>query len=172
MFFLCSRCSRDLFKTCKVFLDVDICDECIKLKKSCDVFIFENICKFRTSMCFMWFSRFSKKRFENEKIKFHVEIENTFVEYFVESQEIQSLYSRQKKIRDDLFSREFNFRRLLIKQSRFVQCFKLLKRRKTILSCKNNVFFFVLTRSMILLSSILSKCISQSFKKLSLSQYR
>ena len=51
MFFFCSRCSRDFFKTCKIFLDVDICDECIKSKKSCDVFIFEIICESRSFIC-------------------------------------------------------------------------------------------------------------------------
>ena len=40
------------------------------------------------------------------------------------------MYSRQKKIRDDLFAREFNFRRLLIKQRRFVQCFKIFEKKE------------------------------------------
>ena len=129
MSFSCSRCSRDFFKICKILLDVDTCDECIKLKKPCDVFIFETICESRLSLL-VWSLTFSKKRLEDEKIKFHVEIENTFVEYFVKNQEIQSLYSSQKEIRDDLFAREFNLRRLLSKQRRLVQCFKTFEKKE------------------------------------------
>ena len=130
MSFFCSRCFRDFFKICKILFDVDTCDECIKLKKFCDVFIFETICESRLLLLVWFFTLLSKKRLENEKIKFHVEIENTLFEYFVENQEIQSLYSRQKKIRDDLFAREFNLRRLLSKQRRLVQCFKTFEKKK------------------------------------------
>ena len=60
MSFSCSRCSRDLFKICKILFDVDTCDKCIKLKKSCDVFIFEITCESRLSL-FIWFLTFLKK---------------------------------------------------------------------------------------------------------------
>ena len=50
-FFFCNRCFFNFFKICKIFLDVDICDECIKSKFFCDVFIFEIICESRSFMC-------------------------------------------------------------------------------------------------------------------------
>ena len=43
---------------------------------------------------------------------------------------MQNLYRRQKKIRDVVSAREFNFRRLLVKQVRLVQCFKALEKKE------------------------------------------
>ena len=172
MSFSCSRCCRDFFKICKILFDVDICDECIKLKKSCDVFIFESTCEFCLS-CSCDFLRFSqenvlKMRRSNFMSKLRILLSN--------------ILSRIKKFNRYILVKRKFVMICSLASSIFVVCWannvvlfnvsKLLKRRKTILSCKSNECFLVLTRSMILLSFILSKCMSQSLKRLSLSQYR
>ena len=175
MSFSCSRCFRDFFKICKILLDVDTYDECIKLKKFCDVFIFETTCESRLLLLVWFLTLLSRKRFEDEKIKFHVEIENTLFEYFVENQEIQSLYSRQKKIRDDLFAREFNLRRLLSKQRRLVQCFKIFEKKKNnfvvqkqwVLSRLDEIDDFVVFHSIEMYESIAQKTFIESISMMS-----
>ena len=172
MFFFCSRCSRDFFKICKILFDVDICDKCIKLKKSCDVFIFETTYESRLSL-FVWFLTFSQEN--------------------VLKMKRSNFMSKLKILSSSILSRIKKFNRYILVKKRFVMICSLassifvvcwasnvvlfnvsrfLRRKKTILSCKSNECFLVLTKSMILLSFILSKCMSQSLKRLSLSQYR
>ena len=169
MFFFCNRCSRDFFKICKKNFDVDICDEYIKLKNLV-MFLFLKLFVNFVLSCVCVIFTFLKKTFWKWKNQISCRNWKYFCRiFFWESRNSIVVFS-SKKNRDDLFAREFNFRRLLIKQRRFVQCFKnFKKKKKTILSCKSNVCFLVSTRSMILLSFILSKCINQSLKRLSLS---
>ena len=172
MSFSCNRCSRDFFKICKKNFDVDTCDECIKLKKSCDVFIFETICESRF-LLFVWFFTFSQRN--------------------VLKMKRSNFMSKLKILSSSILSRIKKFDRCILVKKKFVMicslassifvvCWannivlfnvsKLLKRKKTILSCKSNECFLVSTRSMILLFFILSRCMSQSLTRLSLSQYR
>ena len=71
-----------------------------------------------------------ENRLEFEKIKFRTKIKNILFEYSVKNKKMQNLYLRQKKIRDAMSVRESNLRRLLIKQIRFIQCFKILEKKK------------------------------------------
>ena len=71
-----------------------------------------------------------KNRFESEKAKFRTKIKSILFEYSVENKKVQNFYFRQKKIRDVVSVREFNLRRLLVKQIRLVQCFKTFEKKK------------------------------------------
>ena len=171
MSFLCSRCSCDFFKICKILLDVDICDEYIKSKRSCDVFISKTICEFHFSL-FLCDSHVSQRNVLKMK-------RSNFI-------------SRLRILSSSILSRIKKFNRCILVKKKFVMICSLassifvvcwssnvvlfnvsrLLKKKTILLCKSNVCFLVLTRSIILLSFILSKCMNQSLKRFSLSQYR
>ena len=70
MSFFYSRCSRDFFKICKIFFDVDICDECIKLNFFCDVFIFDIICESRNFVCLCDFHVSQKNVLKMKRLSF------------------------------------------------------------------------------------------------------
>ena len=86
-------------------------------------------------LCLFDFSLFNfflkiENRLESEKIKFCTKIESILSEYSAENKKVQNLYFRQKEIRDVMSVREFNLRRLFVKQIRLVQCFKILEKKK------------------------------------------
>ena len=169
MSFLCSRCFRDFFKICKILLDVDTCDECIKSKRSCDVFIFETTCEFRSSLFMCDFYVFQKNVLKMKRSSFMSKLKILS----------SSILSRIKKFNSCILVKRKFVMICSLASSIFVVCWssnvvlfnvsRFLKRKKTILSCRSNVCFLVLTRSMILLFFILSRCMSQSLKRLSLS---
>ena len=71
-----------------------------------------------------------ENRLESEKAKFRTKIKSILFEYSVENKKVQNLYLCQKEIRDAVSVRESNFRRLLVKQIRFIQYFKIFEKKK------------------------------------------
>ena len=87
-----------------------------------------------------------ENRLEFEKIKFYTKIKSILSEYSVENKKIQNLYFRWKKLRDVVSVRESNLCRLLVKQIRFVQCFKTFEKKKNNLVVQKQRVLFRLNK--------------------------
>ena len=127
-------------KTCRMFFNNNIYNECIRFKRFFDVFVFNFICIF--SIFFILFSLIVLKKsfWILKKMKFDLILNSLFeiilmwvVKLFFLSREWNSKKKRldeKNEIRVKHVARETNLRRLLKKQNRFFKYYYALNKRE------------------------------------------
>ena len=166
MSFSCSRCVR-ASKTCRVFLDDDICDECTRFKKFYDVFVFNFTCTFSFFFLFILANCVQEIVLSSKRMRFDSILSSLFEIILMWVAKLSFFLIKKMRFEENVLMRKMRFVRDVSRERRiFVVCWESKIDFSNVITLWISARMISLFKSNVFLSLLMSLSLLKSFTSL------